>query len=271
MTQKSIFEFLDYKAYLRAEEDFRKAFLRGFRTRLAEQIDVQPGFVSQILTGPAHFSLEQGLKAAKWLELQGDEQKFFLLLIDFARAGSADLKQFFREQINELREKNLNISQRVAINTKISEEIQNKYYSQWYYTAIHILVSIPGLRTVDKISQTLRLKPSTTKRALQFLVENQLIEERKGEFILGQALLNLEKQSVNIAKHHANWRQQAIARLSEVEDSDIHYSTVSSLSEADFEKLRAKITEVIADYVATIGPSKEEMLANFNIDFYRMS
>jgi hypothetical protein len=58
--------------------------------------------------------------------------------------------------------------------------------------------------------------------------------------------------------------------LNETKSTDIHYSTVSSLSIDDVEKIKSKFVQAIQDYVQTIGPSKEEALYNFNLDFYSL-
>src|ERR1700733_4662067 len=107
---KSVLEFNDYKGFIREIGKARSELQRGFRTRLAEAAQCQSAFVSQVLNTSAHFSLEQGLRIARFLNLDKEESQFFILLLEENRAGTEDLRDFFSGQLDLLREKLLNIS-----------------------------------------------------------------------------------------------------------------------------------------------------------------
>src|SRR5690348_7678173 len=107
---KSVLEFEEYKEFLREIEASRSELQRGFRSRLAEAAQCQNAFVSQVLNTSAHFSLEQGLRVAKFLSLGLEESQFFILLLEHNRAGTKELQGFFKLQLDSLREKLLNIS-----------------------------------------------------------------------------------------------------------------------------------------------------------------
>ena len=85
-----------------------------------------------------------------------------------------------------------------------------------------------------------------------------------------QTQLHLKKVSPNIPKHHTNWRLKAIEDACDPGAEGTHYSTVSSLSEKDFERLRHELTEVIQKYVQIIRDSPEETACCFNLDFFRL-
>src|SRR5580698_6182945 len=102
---KSVLEFDDYKSFIKEIEGARSELQRGFRTRLAEAAQCQSAFVSQVLNTGAHFSLEQGLRVAKFLNLDKEESQFFILLLEKNRAGTKDLEDFFSGQLDVLREK----------------------------------------------------------------------------------------------------------------------------------------------------------------------
>ena len=92
---KSVFDFKDYKAYFRDCEQVRKSLERGFRTKLAEFIGCQSGYISHVLNDSAHLSLEQGYKAAVFLSMSERERKYLLLMIEAARAGTKELRAHF--------------------------------------------------------------------------------------------------------------------------------------------------------------------------------
>lgn len=269
---KSIYSFISYKIYLKAVEAARITVQRGFRTRMSEAIGCQNAFISQVLNGDAHLSLEQAIECARFLELDSNEEKFFLLLVQLARAGSKSLKEHFEAEVIRLREESLNIEKKVSVNLSLSEAAKTQYYSKWYYAAIHVLVSIDGFQTIDKISQALKLSRARVQNALLFLLESNLVEENNGIFKQGNAQLHLSKNAPQVFSHHQNWRLRAIEHLhSESYEQDVHYSTVSSLSHSDAAELRRRLLQTIEDYVQIVRPSKEETAYAFTLDFFKLT
>lgn len=265
-----IFDFTDYKRYIAHLEALGSHIQKGFRTRLAEAAGCQSAFVSQVLNGKAQLSLEQGLRLAPFLKLDLLEQRYFLWMIEYSRSGTTELRSYFSDLMKDLRENYFKLQNRVNPELTLSIEAQNIYYSQWYYSAIHILVTIPGLNSIEAISKSLRLQLETVRDAVLFLLKMGLLAEKKGKLSPGPVQLHLDRSSINIFKHHTNWRIKAIESLAEQKKTDMHYSTVSSLSEADVEVIRSMLAAVVESYVKTIKPSKEETLYGFNIDFFKL-
>ena len=270
MTSKSIFEFSDYKVFLKATEESRKSYEKGFRSRLADQIGCKSGYISHVLNGDANLSLEQTLRAARFLSLQPKERKYFLLLVELSRAGTAELKNHFQEELSLLKDDYLNIKSHVGNSRALSESDQAIYYSSWHYLAIHVLISLQGFHESKSISQALRIPEEVTGRALLFLLQAQIITESGGRLKSGLTQVHLNRESPLIRQHHTNWRMAAVQSLMNANKTDIHYSTVSSLSAADADKLRIDMTQLIEHYVSTIEPSKEEVIYGFNLDFFNL-
>ncbi|MNK88832.1 hypothetical protein D3C87_1088140 [compost metagenome] len=237
---------------------------------MAEALECQNAYISQILNTHANFSLEQALKVAEFLQLKDVETRYFILLVECTRAGTPALQKYFKKDIEATREKYLDIKVRVPEATSLSLENQNVYYSSWLYPTIHMMVTIPDYRTLHKISAALRVDEQVIADVMLFLVSSGLVKESKGSFVPGPTHVHLSKESPHIRQHHANWRISAAHNLTALKENDIHYSTVSSLSNADAEKLKAKLVQVIQDYTEVIAPSKEETLYNFNLDFYSL-
>lgn len=267
---KTVFDFTDYKSFLGHTEDARKSYERGFRTKLAEFIGCQSGYISHVLNGSAHFSLEQTLRVAKFLELPASEQKYLLLLVELARAGTKELKEHFEFELKTLRETHLNIKERVGDAQSLSEKNQAIYYSSWHYLAVHVLVSLDGYDNSKSIADALKIPEDLVGKILLFLIQNGIVVESKGTLKPGLTQVHLNRESPLIRQHHTNWRIAAIQSLVNDIKTDIHYSTVSTLSRADAEKLRAEMVSLIEKYVATVAPSKEETMVGFNLDFYSL-
>lgn len=265
---KTVFDFSDYKNYLRHIEVARKSFERGFRSKLARFVGCQSGYISHVLNGSAHFSLEQTLLIAKFLNMSASEQKFLLLLVEVARAGSLDLRNHFQTEIRLAREAHLNINARVGDSQTLTEKDQSIYYSSWHYLAVHVLVSLGSFNDAKSVSEALKIPEELVGKILLFLIQNNIVVEKKGKLKPGMTQVHLNRESPLIRQHHTNWRIAAIQSLANDTRTDIHYSTVSTLSHADAEKLRGEMVSLIEKYVATVAPSKEETMVGFNLDFY---
>ena len=268
---KKVFDFKDYKDFLRDFELSRKSFERGFRSKLAEAIQCQSAYISQVLSGSAHLSLEQTLKAARHLGLRENETKHFLLLVELARAGTRELKSYFESELQKDRELNFNIKERVGEARTLSEREQAVYYSSWQYLAIHLLVGIGRFNDAVSIGAALQLPEEAVSKALIFLTQAELVVEDKGKLKTGLARIHLDRESPLIKQHHTNWRMAAIQSMSRENKSDVHYSSASTVSRKDVEVLRGLVISLIENYVSTVTPSKEEVMVGFNLDFYRLA
>lgn len=264
---KSVIQFKDYKSYLREVE----AGIKGFRSRLAEAAECQNAFVSQVLNGDVNFNLEQALRIAGFLGLRGDHEQAFLWLVEVKRAGTPQLRAYFNALLDQLREKHLNIGDRVKITQALSSEDQSRYYSSWMYAAIHIAVMVPEFNSVSALSAALGISEKQVDAVVEFLVEHGLVQQTSSGLRSGHIQTHLSKDSPDISKHHTNWRIEAIKSLDQPGVSDMHYSGVSSLAKADVEKIRAIFVDTIEAYVRAIEKSPEETLYTFNLDFFRVS
>lgn len=264
---KNVFDFLDYKQFLLEMESSGLIVDKGFRSRIAEILKCQNAFVSQVLNGQAHFSQEQCLKISKYLNLGALENKYFLNLNLFSRAGTAELKQYYKLECHALKEAQLDISLRDKSSGKISEQDQNKYYSSWIYSAVHMATTIPALRNASLIADFLGVDESQVKEVVRFLIQKGILIEQNGKLQGGSVQLHLEKNSPLVKSHHSNWRIVALEKLQNLSDKNFHYSTVSSMSAQDVENIRSMITKLVDNYVETVKPSREERLCFFNIDF----
>ena len=111
---------------------------------------------------------------------------------------------------------------------------------------------------------------SVVSKILLFLLQTGIVKEEKGLLKPGLTDVHLNRESPLIQQHHTNWRIAAVQSLMNDSKTDVHYSTVSSLSREDAEKLRSEMVNLIARYVEVIKPSKEEVMFGFNLDFYNL-
>ena len=264
-----VFDFKNYKNYLKKILD-TKGDARGSRSKLAKVLGCQTGFISQVLNGETHFSLEHCAGISKYLGHDEEEKHFFMLLCQLDKAGSVDLKEYYLTQIRKIQNERKEIKNRIKVTDQLAEVDYITYYGQWYYAAIHVLVSISSFQTKESISKRLNLNIDTTAQALKFLLEKGLIIENSGKYSIGQSRIHLDRKSPLISKHHTNWKIEAIKSLDKHNLSDMHYSSVVALSRKDAEKIKEVMLKSLEDIEVILRPSPEEEIYSVSMDFFTL-
>lgn len=265
----SVFEENSYKSYLKKIlTSFGES--RGLRSQMAKFLGCQTGYVSQVLNAHVHFSLEHAYLITKFLKLGPEESEFFILLVSKEKAGSKGLEEHYTTRINEIREKRSQIKERIKVKGAMSKEARITYYSQWYYAAIHVAVTVKNLRTKDNIAKRLNLDGDLVSETLDFLESHDLVINEGGVYLPGNGRIHLEKKSPLVIKHHTNWRIEAIKSLEKVNDKNLHYSGVISLSVKDGEKIKEMMLKMIEDMEVILKPSPEEEIFSISMDFFKL-
>lgn len=265
---KSIFNYSDYKHYLNEWIASKPSKGRGFKGKIAERVGCHNTFVTQVLSGTAHFSLEQAERLNGLLGHTDEEARFFLTLVQIERAGTHTLKRFFETEKKELLNRRAVLRERLDYDGILKAEDQAHYYSGWEYAAIHMAVSIEGLNTRDALVQKLLLAPNRVSEVLTFLESRGFIELRDGRYYIGQTSIHLGSDSPMIRRHHQNWRLQAMRDIEGGKESSLHYSSLATLSREDFLRVREVLVKAIENSRSIIRPSQNEVLCAYSIDFY---
>jgi uncharacterized protein (TIGR02147 family) len=269
MTNKSVFEYSSYKRYLAVclGGEGRRT---GRRTDLARHIGCQTTYISQVLHGEANLNMEQAFRASEFLGHNPDERQMFLLLVQTERAGSTELRRYFRSQVEELLQRRLVIKNRLKHKEGLDRVDQAVYYSRWHYACIHMMVTIPELQTKEAIAEYLGLPLGEVSAVLDFLESCGLLECHGDRYRDRGLHIHLGHQSENIQKHHTNWRLQALRSLDRNDPHDLHYSVVVTLARKDVAKIKERLIQTIQENLKDIEPSKEEVLYCQTMDFFEV-
>lgn len=266
--KKNLFEYIDYKKYINEKIANSPARGRGIKQKIAVHLKCQTAFVSQVLNGLPNFSLEQAVKLNSFFEHTKEESRFFLLLVQLERAGSNDLQNFFKAEIDEILEKRSDLKNRIDIKTTLKKVDQQVYYSTWLYACIHMLVAIPEIQTPQAISKHLNLPREKVLEVLDFLEETGLIQKKGSRYEIGVTKIHLTKDSPQIQRHHTNWRMQAIRSIDINAPADLHYSTIVSMAHTDVPRVKEILIKAIEECRGVIRDSKEEKVQSICLDFF---
>jgi uncharacterized protein (TIGR02147 family) len=266
---QEIYNFSDYRSYIKCKIYNGDRAKRGELSSLAEAIPCQTSYLSRVMTGEADLSLEQADSAGKYLGLSQDENSYFLLLVQFARAGTQSLRAHFKRNITSAQEERLNLQKRVGLKQVLNKEDQATYYSLWYYAAVHVMTGIPTLQTKVAMAHELGLPQNRIAEILEFLISTRLVKEGPdGRYLTGEGRIHLKKDSKMILRHHSNWRTQAIRSMEKDLVSGIHYSVLLNTSKKDSEILRSMIAKFIEEFMKVVHPSEDEEMNCLVIDFF---
>ncbi len=156
----------------------------------------------------------------------------------------------------------------------LTPEAQMRYYSTWYYSAIHVATSIPAYQTRDAIAAGLGIAPALVSECLEFLVEHGLVVMKKDRYLIGPVRMHLGADSAMVSRLHANWRLQALQSLERPvarASHDLHYSTVLTLSHEDAKRVRETLLRAVDETEKIFRPSPEEVVYCVGMDWFRIS
>jgi len=263
-----IYEFEDYKVYL---QDLMHAFPkngRGQARRLAETLNVNSVVISQVLAGERHFTSEQALRIAAHFTLDAKSTDYFLLLVQRDRAGDIGLAAYLGEKLAAMRREALELKNRVIEHRELSDADKGIFYSNWYFSGVRLLTSLPGYNRVDEIARYFNLAPALVGKILEFLIAKGLCERDGDSVNFGVTATYVDSKSPYVNSHRRNWRLKGLQKLVQPGEADVFYSGPFSLSKADAETIRKNLIRLIGECSKRVDPSPPETLRCLNIDWF---
>ena len=270
----NVFEFLDYRALLRAyytaEKARRPAFSYRFFSRLAGM--KSPNFLKLVMDGERNLGPETVPKFAHAIGLTGEAAAFFADLVTFTQAESVADKNRAFERISA--------SRRFRSARRIEGDLF-KYLSQWYYPAIRELAAREDFQEAPKwIAAQLRPKiaPADAASAFALLLSLGLLvrDEKTGKVVRGEPTLTTEHQTVRslgVTNFHRQMLERASASIETVpsNERDLAALTVcvtaatAALVKERIHKFREEMTQ-LCDADAT-----GEIVHQLNIQWFPLS
>lgn len=264
----SIFNFVDYRSFLRSHIENLPKNGRGEINRIASFVGVHPSLLIQVLSDTKNVSLEQAQLLCDYLGFTNQETDYFLCSVQLQRAGTVKLRAYFKENLNRLKNASIELSQRVRQDRNLTEEEKSIFYSHWLYAAIWLQTSLATGQSLDGIVDKFQISRERATQILHFLVDTQLCVSEQGRFRMGPQSIHLARGSVHISKHHTNWRLKAIDASDRIEPEELMYTAPISVSKSDFEKIRSRLADVIKEVTDVAIKSEAEQIACFNLDFF---
>lgn len=268
MAMTSVFDFLDYRVFLKAWIDSHGNKSHGLKTRMAQACEVSSTLMSLVLKGEKSLSLEQALSLSEFLTMNELETDYFLGLVELDRAGTPKLRSRVSRKLKALSAQSKQVSSRMKKDLELSEENKAVYYSNWVYVAIRNLTAVEGFQTASAIAQRLHLPQKLVLESLDFLIRNQLCRLTEKGYTYGPALTLVPKESPFVNQHHHNWRQKSLETMSFRREEDLFVTAPVSLSAEDSVKVKALLLTAFESAMKIVKPSPSEKVFCLNLDWF---
>jgi uncharacterized protein (TIGR02147 family) len=264
---KAVFGHVDYKEVLRNYVSAH-AKERGYLAKLAEAAGCQRSFLSQVLHSHVHLTPDHAVGIAMFWNLTEIEREYFLELLHYARSGSALFRQTSERKLKRLRDQSENLKERLQRTTTLQEAEQIRFYSAWYSSAIHLLLTIQEFQSLRALAKRLNVSESLVTKCLHSLEAMGLAQKSGEKWIATNVDIHLSKESPAAWLHHSNWRTRALADAQLSGAGSVHYTSLYSLSRADFDQIKSTVLKMIEQTRNVAVASAEEDLACFILDWF---
>lgn len=173
MKQPSVFDYLDFRLYLKDMFSYRKTTKKGYSYRVfsAKAGFASPNFLKLVIEGKRNLTSESIARMALGFSIKKQERVYFENLVFMNQASTHELKDYYYKKL---------ISTRTDGGIRKLDKTTYNYFSEWYYPAVRELVEIfaPGASAKD-IAHALNPPVSVAKaeKALSDLSELGLIHK----------------------------------------------------------------------------------------------
>ena len=177
--QKKVFEYLDYREFLRDYYNSKKAANSAFSLRVfSDKIGFKAkDFISRVMNGEKNLSTQSIPKVASGLRLGKHETEFFVGLVEFNQAETTEERNAAFEKMQAA----LKVV-RFAEKQHLLGHCQYMVYSHWRHLTIRSLIGLFGFKgDYESLAKQVhpRISVEEAKQSVKLLEECQLI--KKGE------------------------------------------------------------------------------------------
>lgn len=266
-TQLSIYDYLDYRAFLRDYYEMQKKRTKFFSYRYFAQ---KAGFSShnvlkQVIEGQRNIAGKSIPKFTKALNLTIRESDYFKLLVLFCQSKSEAEKNDLFKELFRYQE---------GSKAKLLNELQYKMYSEWYYAVIRELITIMDVeKDHSAVGKSLLLDIGTkeVKASLKLLSELGLIQKNEqGKWVQCNPIIKTEPElhSFFVRNYNRKMIELSALAIDLIPQEKREMSSITlGISKKAYRDIKKKIQDfkdkILSDVVSDSSESEEVYQLNF--------
>lgn len=268
----SIFEYMDYRDYLRSLFEKRKAEHPFYSYRLFSQKAgfKSPNFLKLVVDGKRNLTKESVFRVAKAFGLNKSESDYLENLVFLNQSKTLDEKNLYLSRI---------LRYRVKCDPRLLEASEYDYYSQWYNPAICELVTAVdfnddfrklGSTVIPAISATEAEKSVALLVKLGFIrkKENGSYERTAASFTTGPQV-----RSVAVANYHKAMMRLASESIERFAPGDRDITSVTVAVSGDtFQLIREKLQRLRRELLELVEAERNpQRVVQVNLQLFPLS
>lgn len=267
---KPVFEYLDYRAYLKDFYEEKKGAHAFFSYRLfGDKVGVDASYLAKVLLGARHLADGRIAAMADYCGLKDREAEYFEALVHFLKAKSQKKSRLYFEKLLSFK----------SIKAQKLLGHQYEYYRNWQHSAVRSVLEYHAF-SGDYKALAAQLSPPISvkeaKESVALLERLGLIRaDAKGRYRLTEAALTTGSQWQGLAIESFQEETLRLSRESlqrhakELRD----VSTVTlNINAADYAELRRRIKEFRGEIIKFVnGAADPDRTYQLNIQFFPLS
>lgn len=267
---KSIFEYLDYRCYLKDFYEQRKSSNSCFSYRyFGEKIGIDPSLLLKILLKSRHLAEKSIPRVCAFCGFDELEAEYFHNLVHFVKAKTHRESKLYFEKLFSIK----NIKSRHLM------EQQYEYFRTWYHPVVRSVLEYFDFKD-DYALLGKQLSPPITakeaKESVRLLEKLNLVQrENDGSYRLTEKAVTTgdEWRSVAVTAFQEQTLKLSLEAIERHERSLRDISTVTmNINAEDFDEIRKRINEFRRSIIAYVGerngPDRSYQL---NIQFFPLT
>jgi len=266
-TEPVVFDFLDYRDYLKALYETRRETSSVFSYRfMAQRIDVDAGQLARILQGKLHLPQRALSATLKLCKLDGREAAYFEDLFRLGKAKDPEEAARCRERLEALK----------VPPPRIVGSEQAEYYRNWRHSVVRAIATLDSIpQEPETIANSCRppIGPEQAKESLALLLQlGLLMRTSDGRLQPSDPHLSAnENLPLELLRGwHAQAMEQGRRALAEIPPTERDVSTMTlALSAADLPTIRAWVVDLRRQVRAlAASTTNSDRVFQVNVQFF---
>ncbi|HYX33364.1 MAG TPA: DUF4423 domain-containing protein [Oligoflexus sp.] len=268
MGQPSIFDCVDYRAYLRQYVSANKISFR----QLSLESKIHNSYFSRVLAGKGEFSEAQMYSLAQVMGLGEGELEYLLLLGSKSRNAQEKFQSYVDKKINALREKHSGLRDRLIGIGDADEAALKTYYGEAITARVHMALTIERFaRNPLSLIPLLGMSEAKLRSELEKLTAIGMIRKQRQGYVVVKPAIHLEQHHALSLANHRNWRVETLSYLHRGlhQATDYHFSAIFSCDKQTFLKAQSCLKESLVEIQALVSQCKVcDQIYHLSIDLY---
>lgn len=266
-----VFEYLDYRAYLKDWYQAFKASHPRFSYRaLALKVGYRShGFFSQVLENKSNISVEMAMKFADAIGLRKREREYFLLLVRQNQESLAGPRSKLYARLAQFKESP----------AKLLRQDQDAFLGSWKHAAVRELLGIHAFQSGSEAAWGAKLTPPADaeeiRRSLDLLLELGLAHRSPGGIVRNDACVETgtrysEEATRGYMRQVHDLGGEALDRVPRAERH--HAWATVSVSQATFEIMREELRMLVSRFlVLAEQDDTPDRVLQLNLEFFPLA